>query len=113
MPTCKDLQAWKGNPFSLVLRFRDADGSYLDLTGRSLRFYATWQGGQMELAPGSGWTLADQTQPATRGQSTLALTKAEVLALPLGDGARYEIELDDRTWLYGKLVVSQWAHNNA
>jgi hypothetical protein len=42
----------------------------------------------------------------------LTLTRAEVGALPLGPATRYEVELDDRTWLYGHIVVSAWAANN-
>ncbi len=111
MPMHRDVEAWKGNPLSLQLRFVDDSGAPLDLTSRNLHFYATWTGGQMSKPSGS-WVLANQSQIATRGIATLAFDKAEIALLPTGKSARYEVELDDQTRLYGHIVTSQWATNN-
>jgi hypothetical protein len=113
MPTQTNLNAWKGNPFSQEFRFKSGDGAGVDLTGRSLKFFLAWPTGSLIKEHGTGgWAIADQSDETLRGTATLSLTKDEVLALPVGKNVRFEIEIDDETWLYGLLVVERWAANN-
>lgn len=110
MPTQQSLRAWKGNPFTQEFRFKNSDGTGVDLTGKALKFFVSWADGAL-VKTASEWTLANQADAETRGGATVSLSKAEVLALPTND-VRYEVEIDDETWLYGFLTVRQWAVNN-
>jgi hypothetical protein len=105
------INLWRGNPFAQTFRFKDGAGVGLDLTGRDMRLFMRFDGPPV-VEIEQAWTLADQTQTATRGQASIALTKAEVLGIAQGKG-RYEIEIDDTTILYGEVIVRAWAQNNA
>lgn len=113
MPARTNLKAWKGNPFTQEFRFKDGSGIPIDLSGRLVTFFLAWPGGELVKSTLlGGFTISDQSDPEFIGIATLSMTKSEIFALPLGQASNYEIELDDETWLYGSLIVEQWARNN-
>jgi hypothetical protein len=112
MPTLgKPLPLWRGNAFSRQIRFKDSAGVALDLTGRPLTIYLEQGEVRLTLTPGDGVTLLDQAVPVTRGSCLMSLTKLQVALFAQGPG-RYEVELDDETWLYGELKVGRWTAAN-
>ena len=112
--TGPDLAVWRGNSFTQIYRWKDSTGAGIDLTGATVKLYVSFDGPPAttyEASIGSGWTLADQTQAAPRGQATLAIPKATIATWPLTRG-KYEIELDDVTQFIGAVTVGRWASNN-
>ena len=80
----------RGNSFRRLFRFKDAEGSPVDLTGSTLIFSASAANVSIRKSTSDGTLL--MPHPAL-GEITLHLTPAETRLLPVGRlRTRYEIE---------------------
>ncbi len=112
--TGPDLAVWRGNTFTQTYRWKDSTGSGIDLTGKTVKLYVSFNdtpATTYEAGVGTGWTLADQTQAATKGQATLVIPKETIATWPIARG-KYEVELDDVTQFIGSVPVGRHATNN-
>ena len=116
MATRKDLDIWVGNDQALSFKFwADADKTVdFDLTGSEIVFRATWEtdGEFRKTSADGGIVIGD----ATTGEFSIPISHAESRQFPDGKKARYEIERrisgDERTMLYGYLIVTNWGGND-
>ncbi|WP_293862511.1 hypothetical protein [uncultured Alsobacter sp.] len=116
MPARSDLDVWKGNTFARTFRLTTDDTTPLDLTGSVFVFRVVDSGAEIiRYESGTDDELAVPT-PAN-GEVNLLMPVAGTRTLPEGSVARYELErrigLEQTTLLYGLLVVTGWANDDA
>lgn len=112
MPSSRNFELWKGNTFSLGLRF-SAGGLALDLTGSELVFKAAWTDGALRktTADDDGFDILSPQE----GTARLSLSVAETRTLPTGE-VKFEIERriagEQKTFIYGVLICSEWVNDD-
>lgn len=112
-----DLSVRKGNSFQARFDMQTSAGVARDVSGSGFVFRAIGPTGELirKATPDSAWSIPT---PAN-GQIFLTLTVAETRALPAaGTPIRYEVE--ERlangvqiTRLFGALIVTEWANDDA
>lgn len=101
---------WRGNTRTITFRFKNADGSALDLSGSTLEFRAV-NASDVEIVK-RNMTIA---APAS-GEASIALTASETTAFTSGARNRYEVERrissSEETLIYGNITAEGGINTN-
>jgi hypothetical protein len=95
-----DISIEQGTTFELKMTLKDELGARIDLTGHTFQGQVRKTYSDSTVQANFSFTLADQTNPATKGDVLASLTPAQTTALAVNPAEEGSVDRPDTPMIY-------------